>query len=227
MIVRFGSARFDENGNVKNGKEGDQTGKEVSEQLYYMDKRGWYVIRAKEVDIANGLAAAMKVACSNDHIGYNQYERAQIIKAGIYTKTDVNSDCSSLVRACCIACGFDPGNFYTATEVDVLAKTGKFMDAFKLKSKSELYKGDILVTCTKGHTVIVTEGEERKDKEYFDKCTLDTVSIIDCLKAIGASSTFQYRKKIAAVNGITNYTGTAAQNHYMVTLIKKGVLVKP
>jgi len=228
MIIKFGSARFDENGGIKNGKEGDQTGKEVSEQLYYLDKRGWYVLRAKDPVIAQGLCAAMRTACSNDNIGYNQYERAQVVKYGINTTRKVNADCSSLVRACCIACGFDPGNFYTKTQVQVLEKTGRFFTHFKLINKNDLYEGDILVTCTTGHTVIVTRGPKRESREYFPAYTgPDTFSIIDGLKYVKAKSTFQYRKKIAAANDIGDYKGSAAQNTYMLNLLKKGKLLKP
>lgn len=228
MVIKFGSARFDENGKVKNGKEGDQTGKEVSEQAYYNDKRGWVVIRAKEPALAENLADAMILACKNDNIGYNQYERAQIIKAGIDTKTKVNSDCSSLVRACCKYCGFDPGNFYTANEQEVLFKTGHFLQPFKLKDKSELFRGDILVTDGKGHTVIVTRGPVRSAVSYFPKYEgPETWSIVDGLHRVGAKSNFPYRKEIAAANGIEDYKGTAAQNGKMLSLLKEGVLIRP
>lgn len=39
MTLIIGSARIDENGNLKNGKAGDQTGKEVCTQSYYMHKK--------------------------------------------------------------------------------------------------------------------------------------------------------------------------------------------
>ncbi|WP_347993367.1 hypothetical protein [uncultured Eubacterium sp.] len=35
------------------------------------------------------------------------------------------------------------------------------------------------------------------------------------------------RKKIAAANNISNYTGTAAQNEKMLNLLKQGKLIKP
>ena len=39
MGLIVGSARIDENGNLKNGKTGDQTRKEVSTQAYYTHKK--------------------------------------------------------------------------------------------------------------------------------------------------------------------------------------------
>lgn len=227
-VIKFGSARFDENGNIKNGKAGDQTGKEVAEQAYYLDKRGWMIIRPKSPSLAEELAKAMILACKNDNIGYNQYERAQVVKAGIDTKTKVNSDCSSLVRACCKYCGFDPGNFYTADEVEVLYKTGQFLPVKMLADKSELYRGDILVTNGRGHTVIVTRGPVRHAVSYFPKYEgPETYSIVDALHRVGARNTFAYRKEIAEVNEIQDYKGTAAQNGKMLSLLKEGVLIRP
>jgi peptidoglycan hydrolase-like protein with peptidoglycan-binding domain len=52
------------------------------------------------------------------------------------------------------------GNFTTANEVNVLMATGHF-DKFVYTKGSQLYLGDILVTKTKGHTVIVTSGATR------------------------------------------------------------------
>lgn len=227
-VIKFGSARFDENGKIKNGKEGDQTGKEVSEQTFYMDKKGWLIIRPKSPSLAEELAKAMILACKNDNIGYNQYERAQVVKAGIDTKTKVNADCSSLVRACCKYCGFDPGNFYTVDEVEILYKTGQFLPVKMLADKSELYRGDILVTNGRGHTVIVTRGPIRPAVTYFEKYDgPETCSIVDALHYIGARYTKSYRALIAEANGIEEYTGTAAQNGRMLALLKAGELVKP
>lgn len=42
MSLIVGSARIDENGHVQGGKPGDQTGKEVSTQVYYVHTKGWY-----------------------------------------------------------------------------------------------------------------------------------------------------------------------------------------
>jgi hypothetical protein len=63
--------------------------------------------------------------------------------------------------------------------------------------------------------------------KYFKKFTGSTGSIAAALKAIGVNNSFGYRKKIAAVNKITPYTGTAAQNTQMVNLLKQGKLIKP
>ena len=55
-------------------------------------------------------------------------------------------------------------NVNTSSEVGVLEKTGAFHKAVGATPKTVLYQGDILVTGTKGHTVIVTEGSKRSQK---------------------------------------------------------------
>lgn len=168
MSLIIGSARQDERGKYSGGKAGDQTGREVSTQAYYRHSKGWYVLRAKNVSHANALASAMQQACNNNNIGYDQSNRGgvitQIKKYGALNKIAVKTecDCSSLVRACVIqACGKDVGNFTTSNEASVLEASGLFESKKAVDSSTVLYNGDILVTKTKGHTVIVTSGNAR------------------------------------------------------------------
>ena len=51
-------------------------------------------------------------------------------------------------------------------------------------------------------------------------------SIVDGLKSIGVDSSFNNRKKIAAANGISGYSGTASQNTTLCNLAKQGKLKK-
>lgn len=239
MAIVIGSARIDENGKATGGKAGDQkqtsnhdTTGEVSMQNMYNSSKGWYVIRPKTVDLATKLAKAMETACNNKNIGYDQSGRYGVITNGINAKTPTEADCSSLVRACCIAAGFDPKDFNTASEVSALAKTGKFEKEFKYVSqaKTPLYNGDILVTCTKGHTVIVVSGNPRQNKatvSYYNAYTGTSTSIVDALAKVGEKDTSKaHRTKIAQANGISDYTGTAYQNMTLLSLIKAGKLIK-
>ena len=43
--VRVGSARIDERGKAYGGRAGDQTGRELSTQKWYLHKKGWRVFR--------------------------------------------------------------------------------------------------------------------------------------------------------------------------------------
>lgn len=63
--------------------------------------------------------------------------------------------------------------------------------------------------------------------KYFKKYTGTSKSIVDALDSVGAKYTLDYRKKIAAANGIKNYKGTASQNTKLLNLLKKGKLIKP
>lgn len=62
--------------------------------------------------------------------------------------------------------------------------------------------------------------------EYYPKCKSSYVSIVDALKSIGVDSSFSNRKNIAKKNGYLIYLGTASQNSFLLTLLKKGMLVK-
>lgn len=166
--IIIGSARIDEKGGIA-GVAGDQKQKntpdqsgEVSMQEFYMHKKGWYVLRAKDPEIADKIATAMKMACNNSNIGYSQSDRGEIIRWGTWADKPCNCDCSSLVRECIIeASGKDPGNFYTGNEALYLVASGLFEEKIEYTANMNLFVGDVLVTKTKGHTAIVVEGNVR------------------------------------------------------------------
>ena len=170
-MIKIGSARIDENGNISGGRAGDQTKKEVATEPYYSHPKGWYMLRAKDTEIAKKIGQAMCEGCSNDNIGYSQSDRYGVITnlkvygriAKIAVKT--NADCSSLVRACCIQAGINVGDFNTASEVAILERTGAFNKAVAVTPSTKLQVGDILVTRTKGHTVIVTEVDKKSENK--------------------------------------------------------------
>ena len=170
-MVVVGSARIDERGNANWGKAGDQTSREVATEPYYKHRLGWYMLRPKEAAVARKISLAMVEAYLNNNIGYDQSERYGIInclkKYGRIAKINepTEADCSSLVRACCIQAGILVGDFNTSSEVAVLEKTGAFQKAVVVTNDTKLCAGDVLVTMTKGHTVIVTEGYPREDEK--------------------------------------------------------------
>ena len=65
------------------------------------------------------------------------------------------------------------------------------------------------------------------DGTYFPIFKSSSCSIVDCLKSIGVDSSYAYRQRIASKNGVANYRGTAPQNDKLVSLGKKGKLMKP
>lgn len=176
-MIEVGSARIDENGNANWGRAGDQTTREVATEPYYKHRLGWYLLRPKEAAVARKIGLAMVEACLNNNIGYDQSERYGIInclkKYGRIAKINepTEADCSSLVRACCVQAGINVGDFNTSSEVAVLERTGAFQKAVVVANDIRLCAGDVLVTRTKGHTVIVTEGYPREDEKPTAKPT--------------------------------------------------------
>ena len=61
---------------------------------------------------------------------------------------------------------------------------------------------------------------------YYPRYFGTSNSLVDTLKVVKVSSSFENRKKIAKANGITNYSGTAAQNTQLLNLLKQGKLIK-
>ena len=237
MKMIIGSARHDDNGKYIGGKAGDQAQKktddykcECSLQEFYVHKYGWNCAIAKDPMIRLKLAERMRALCNNPNIGYDQGERAGILKAGIDTKKPTECDCGTAVRQCVKeASGKDPGEFHTGNEMDVLEKTGLFI--FVTYNGQDLPTGTILISKKKGHTAIVVEGTIQSAKEpsvaYYGVYKGKGTSIVSALAAVGEKdTTFAHRKKIAAANGITGYQGTIAQNLKMVQLIKAGKLIK-
>ena len=169
MAVIIGSARIDENGHAHGGQAGDQTGREVSTQEFYVSPKGWIVARLKKADWANKCAKAMKTACGNNNIGYDQYQRYGLApgKEDVDTKKKVETDCSALVRRCIYdATGKDVGDIRTITMESALKKSGLFEDLKQYKDGMTLYTGDVLFTGhlghpVSGHTVVVVSGKSR------------------------------------------------------------------
>lgn len=239
MSIYVGSARHDENGKYIGGLKGDQLQKndsldlqgEVSMQKMYTHTKGWFILRPISNSTAERIADAMQIACNNKNIGYSQGCSRKIVD-DINSIYKINVDCSKLVRDCIYhACNIDVGNFTTANEVAVLEKSGLFLKhvTYKNQSTTPIYNGDVLVTQTKGHTVIVVSGSPRETSvQYYPKYSGVSSSFVVGLQFVGEKdTTLTHRKVIAQANGITNYTGLAIQNTNLLKLLKQGLLIKP
>ena len=167
MAVTIGSARIDERGKISGGRDGDNNGREVSTQSYYAKPASapWRVLRPKDAAKAARIAACMRMACANDHIGYNQSRRLTLYNLAKPHGFDVSrvtqncsTDCSALVRVCCAYAGIAVGNFTTVNEARMLLATGEFVEMADRKYRTGsayLREGDVLVTPGKGHTSVV------------------------------------------------------------------------
>lgn len=238
MGIMVGSAKHDERGKYTGGVKGDQLQKasdmdkygEVSMQNFYVHVKGWHVLRPISVKMARNLAEAMETACNNIKLGYSQNCQRKTVD-DLCTLTPINVDCSKLIRDCIYkATHVDVGNFTTSNEVAVLEKSGLFEKHFVFKSLTQtpIYDGDVLVTLTKGHTVIVVCGSPRENEpKYYPMYIGTSCSLVTGLRYVGEEDTsFTHRKKIAQANGIGFYVGTAVENTKLLKLLKQGKLVR-
>lgn len=228
MALKVGSARIDENGRVFGGRAGDQTGFEVAIEKFYIHSLGWVRLRPKDANVAEKIAERMRAACANNNIGYNQNDRLGVVLHGIDTKIPCGSDCSSLVRKCVQeATGVDAGNFTTGNEVQCLLKTGLFEGAVNISSEAECANGDVLVTRSKGHTVIVVSGRSRVSAPTANSATgtksVDTVAREVLAGQWGngddrrnrlAAAGYDYNQVQALVNKLVNSSAPAPSVSY-------------
>lgn len=64
------------------------------------------------------------------------------------------------------------------------------------------------------------------DNTYYSKCGQNYVGIAAALQSFNVDSSYAFRARIAAKNGIAGYRGTAAQNTKMMDMLKQGKLIK-
>lgn len=64
----------------------------------------------------------------------------------------------------------------------------------------------------------------RTNDRYLSNKNYQGSSIVDAIKEINIDSSYAYRSKLASINDIKNYQGTAEQNTYMLNLLKQGIL---
>lgn len=84
-----------------------------------------------------------------------------------------------------------------------------------------------MLSMLKAGTLKKPSGSAASNVSYFPRYTGSSNSLVTGLNAVGADSSYAYRKQIAAKNGISNYSGTAAQNTQMLNWLKAGTLKKP
>lgn len=178
MAVKIGSARGDERGKISGGKAGDQTGNEVSTQNWYKHSKGWYTFRAKDPAKAEKIAECMQLACDCSKIGYDQNQRLTLYNAikdkGFDIRKldkNVETDCSALVRVCLAYAGIKVSEFNTSSEPSRLRNCSELVELkdSKYTTKSDyLCRGDIQVTRTKGHTIVVLSNGSKAERKVYD-----------------------------------------------------------
>lgn len=167
MSVKFGSAR----------SKNYNTASQVSIQDYYNPASSGYWLGFEPKSHAKDLATAMKELCANDNILYSQDKRSNAWEVFEYfgeriakIKHKVYVDCSSGVRLC-IRQAFKVKlpDFNTASEPTVLKNSGLFKEAKRITKPEQCTEGMVLVTPSKGHTVIVISAENKQSTNKDDK----------------------------------------------------------
>lgn len=174
MSVLIAHASLDENRNIKGGKAGDQTGKEVCTRSWYNNK--WTcVIRFKDPVKAERVAQDMEWAAENDCIGYDQNQRNTLLSEARKVnfnlskiKTKCETDCSGLVTVACIYAGIPEseltykGNCATTRTLKQWLKATGDVDVYTTPiytAKTEkLKRGDILLK-EGSHVAVVVQSD--------------------------------------------------------------------
>lgn len=84
----------------------------------------------------------------------------------------------------------------------------------------------VIATSTSSTSLFGVSAYAADSYTYYPKYTGSSSSLVDALKAVGVDSSYSNRQKIGALNGISNYSGTASQNTNLLNLLKAGKLVK-
>ena len=190
------------------------------------------------------MAKACEAGCANNKIGYDQNQRNTLNTQAAKVGYDLSKITTACETDCAIAAGvnlsYGSNGPTTSTIKSAFKNTGKFTvltDSKYLTSDNYLKRGDVLVKPG-SHTVMALQNGSKAGQDngggsggnttkYYPKYTGLSSSLTDALKAVGETDTsLAHRKKIAAANGIAGYTGTAAQNTKMLSLLKSGQLVK-
>lgn len=239
----------DENKKYTGGAAGDQTGTEWALIKWY--KRPWKcVLRYPDESVRKKIAELAAAAAKNDKIGYDQGQRGtfwtQLVKSS-YDPAKIiipcEADCSSGVAAVVKATGYLL-NITALKNTSAALTTSGMRAAFKkagfsvltdskyLTSDAYLLAGDILLNDGVHTAINVTDGTKAAsstntvNSAYYPVPCYSGSSIVEALASIGVGNTKAFRTKIAQANGISGYTGTAAQNTKLLNLLKNGKLIK-
>lgn len=169
-MVLIAHASIDENKNIKGGKAGDQTGREVCIRSWY--SKPWNcMIRFKDPTMAEKAAQAMEWAAADDNIGYDQNQRNTLLAEArkvnfnlSKVRTKCETDCSALVAVACMYAGIPEsaltlqGNCaHTRNLRQMLKNTGEveiYTTPLYTTKPDKLKRGDILLK-EGSHVVVV------------------------------------------------------------------------
>jgi hypothetical protein len=183
MSIKCVWASIDENGHGRNGKAGDQTGKEVKVGYWYNFGQN-YVLRFKDRAKAKKAVEVEVIIANGNQVGYDQNQRTTLYAQMVKHKWNPDkidkceTDCSALQAVGVNAAGIKVSkDIYTGNMVQALKGTGEFIvlkDKKYLTSDKWLMKGDIIVNtnehtimaCEDGSGVVAQKKKAKKAKGY-------------------------------------------------------------
>ncbi len=155
-------------------------------------------------------------------------------KAGdiIYFKSDRNNNKTNHVG---IVTGYSNNTVYTIegnyTPDNVAHRGGVYEASYKISNTYIVYICSPKYSGSSSNAtpapVTPAPAPEKTNGSYYPACASGHTSIVNALNSIGVDSSYAFRKQIAKANGISGYSGTAAQNVQMLNLLKSGKLIKP
>ena len=137
MSIKIVHARMDENGKIDGPLVGDQTGKEILEERFYLND-SVYLLICKDADLAErALEYAIQIANDNNY-GYSQGKTARLsglksilANGGVVQGGSGSFDCATFVLACYYLAGLPiKTNGYTGNLRETLEASGMF-DVYK------------------------------------------------------------------------------------------------
>lgn len=177
-------------------------------------------------------------------IGYGHYG-ADVKKGMTITQNQaeayLKADCETAVKAVnAIGKDFNQNQFDALVSFAYNCGAGNLKTLCQNRTIEEIGEKIILYNKS-GGTVLAGLIKRRKEEQelyqsctgtttnagYYPQYTGNTSSIVMALQSLNVDSSYQFRKTIAAANGITGYAGTAAQNIRMLEMLKAGKLLKP
>lgn len=219
--VKIGHAVRNEDGDYTGGTKGDQDSKEIRIDEWYLHSKGWYILRAKDPKKAEKLAKAMEELCANNYVGYcttqthriNGFNEAKKVNFDLSKiKTKCELDCSQSVRVCVHAAGIECEDFRTENGLKVLKATGEFevltSDKY-CKSSDYLKRGDIAITRTKGHVIVILSNGKNATKSTVTSAISSTISKIDTVKEVQTWLNKNYDAGLKVDNDYGQKTKTA------------------
>lgn len=162
--TKFAHASISETGS-RNGKAGDQTGREVKISPFY-DFGQTTILRISDNDERHRVSKYAQAIVKNDNIGYSQADRysfyEQLLKVSRIcdVKKKCNTDCSQMIASIMLRMGYADFNKWTRTgtlEEDFkkcMERHNVKYKVIKYKNQEQLCKGDILLKPNK-HVVVV------------------------------------------------------------------------